>query len=29
MSSSVYSTLPDTTDTSFAREMTEVLSEVF
>lgn len=28
MSSSIYSTLPDTLDTSFAREMTEVLSEV-
>ena len=28
MSSSLYSTLPDTSETNFAREMTDVLSEV-
>lgn len=28
MSSSLYSALPDTTETSFAREMTDMMSEV-
>ena len=28
MSSSLYSTLPDTLETSFAREMTDMMSEV-